>query len=65
MYFLHVSDISSASNAVLKLMGSYLVFAFTGFILIVLFLEKIGAKTDTEKPCLQVGIHPAINKCVT
>ncbi len=53
--FVYVSAaVTSASNAVLKLMGSYLVFAFTGFIIILLFLEKIGAKSDPEKPCLQV-----------
>jgi len=41
-------------DAVLKLMGAYLVFAFTGFVMILLFLEKIGAKADSEKPCLLV-----------
>ena len=41
-------------DAVLKLMGAYLVFAFTGFVMILVFLEKIGAKADSEKPCLLV-----------
>ena len=52
---LFVAALTPASEMVLKLMGSYLVIAFTGFMLILLFLEKIGAKSDPEKPCLQVG----------
>lgn len=36
-------------------MGSYLAFAFTGFLLIVAFLEKLGRKEEPDKPCLQVG----------
>ena len=51
-----ISGVASANDTVLKLMGSYLVFAFTGFALILIFLEKIGAKTDPEKPCLQVSL---------
>lgn len=51
-----LSGTSEESNVVLKLMGAYLVFAFTGFVLILVFLEKIGAKSDPEKPCLQVRI---------
>ena len=54
MYSFHFVEVTSASNTVLKLIGSYLVFAFMGFLLIVFFLEKIGAKSDTDKPCLQV-----------
>ena len=63
-YFIFsLAAVASASDAVLKLMGSYLVFAFTGFVLIVLFLEKIGAKSDPEKPCLQVSlIRPPLFK---
>ncbi|KAK2161236.1 hypothetical protein NP493_1595g00041 [Ridgeia piscesae] len=38
-------------------MGAYLVFAFTGFVMILLFLEKIGAKADSEKPCLLMVWH--------
>ena len=48
------SGLSTVPGAVLKLMGAYLVFAFTGFVMILLFLEKIGAKATTDKPCLQV-----------
>ena len=40
---------------VLKLMGSYLVLAFVGFVLIFFLLDKIGAKTDApDKTCMQV-----------
>ena len=56
LLFFSFPAVASASDAVLKLMGSYLVFAFTGFVLILLFLEKIGAKSDPEKPCLQVSV---------
>ena len=44
----------SANDTVIKLMGAYLVFAFVGFMLILLLLERIGAHDDPEKPCLQV-----------
>ena len=52
-YFVFSGE-STIPDAVLKLMGAYLVFAFTGFVMILLFLEKIGAKAPSEKPCLQV-----------
>ena len=51
------SGVTSASNGVLKLMGSYLVFAFTGFVMTLLFLERIGAKSDPDKSCLQVRVN--------
>ncbi|ELT90968.1 hypothetical protein CAPTEDRAFT_154442 [Capitella teleta] len=47
------SGLETADDTVLKLMGSYLVFAFTGFALILICLERIGTKADPEKPCLQ------------
>ena len=62
--FFSFPALTPVSEMVLKLMGSYLVIAFTGFMLILLFLEKIGAKSDPEKPCLQVRFKNCSKKII-
>lgn len=56
VFILFLGEPTEASRLVLKLMGSYLAFAFTGFVLIIFFLDKIGAKIDPEKTCLEVCV---------
>lgn len=51
-----VISVAPASKTLLKMMGSYLVFAFTGFLLILIFLEKLGTSAGPKPPCLKVII---------
>ncbi|XP_074657392.1 protein unc-93 homolog A-like [Tubulanus polymorphus] len=43
-----------APNSVIKLMAAHLVLAFAGFLLLLLFLDRIGAKGDVEMPIKQM-----------
>jgi hypothetical protein len=56
MFFpMFVSDFRLAPNSVIKLMGAHLVLAFAGFLLILLFLDKINTKMDSTKPIKEVS----------
>lgn len=51
-----VSEHNEEPDLLYKLMGAYIVLGFVGFLLILLFLDKIGARVDPEKSAYEVSV---------